>query len=408
MDLSKNKKIQRTNWFQVYVLIGAGVVCAFQIGKVPPALPVIRNELGLDLIFTGWLIGVYALFAAVFGIFGGGFSDAAGYRRSILFGLSCITIGSFSGAIARDGLSLLIARFIEAVGYLPIVVSVPALLGQVTVSEGDRRVAAGIWGAYMPAGTAIMMLLAPIFLGFDGIGWRGLWLLNALIAGLYILIIIRATPLIDSRKPQGSRFRYPGKEVGRLLKSPASVLLGIFFGTYAGNYLTVFGFLPTMLVEDLGLNLSEAALLAALAVGVNIGGNIFGGWLRKINIRFSTILVFGSFFTALSAIGIFSNFFTPEIRYAMAILYSSVCGIIPGATWSAAVSLAPSKDLAGTAIGCVVQGGNLGTLVLPPMTAGLVAIFAGWHAAIIAVSGASILGVALALAIARVAKEPSN
>ncbi|MEC9078273.1 MAG: MFS transporter, partial [Pseudomonadota bacterium] len=118
MDLSKNKKIKRTNWFQVYLLIGAGVVCAFQIGKVPPALPVIRNDLGLDLIFTGWLIGVYALFAAVFGIFGGVFSDAAGYRRSLLFGLSCITIGSFSGAIAPDGLSLLIARFIEAVGYL--------------------------------------------------------------------------------------------------------------------------------------------------------------------------------------------------------------------------------------------------------------------------------------------------
>ena len=65
----------------------------------------------------------------------------------------------------------------------------------------------------------------------------------------------------------------------RLLKSPAPVLLGVFFGTYAGNYLTVFGFLPTMLVEDLGLSLSEAALLGALAVGVNIGGNIFGGWL---------------------------------------------------------------------------------------------------------------------------------
>ena len=79
-----------------------------------------------------------------------------------------LRLGSFFGAIAVDGLSLLIARFIEAVGYLPIVVSVPALLGQVTGSEVDRRVAAGIWGAYMPAGTAVMMLVAPMFLGLMG------------------------------------------------------------------------------------------------------------------------------------------------------------------------------------------------------------------------------------------------
>ena len=404
----QNNLTKKTNWLLVYLLIGAGVVCAFQIGKAPPALPSIRNDLGLDLIFTGWLIGVYALFAALFGIFGGAFSDAAGYRRSLLFGLSCIATGSFFGAIAVDGLSLLIARFIEAVGYLPIVVSVPALLGQVTGSEVDRRVAAGIWGAYMPAGTAVMMLVAPMFFGVDGVGWRGLWLLNALIAALYVLILLRANSLIDGREQQGSRIRYPRREVVRLLKSPAPFLLGVFFGTYAGNYLTVFGFLPTMLVEDLGLSLSQAALLGALAVGVNIGGNVFGGWLRKKNTRFSTILVLGTLFTAFSAIGIFSNVFTPEMRYAMAILYSSVCGIIPGATWSAAVSLAPSKDLAGAAIGWVVQGGNLGILVLPPLTAGLVAIFAGWHAAIIAVSGASILGLALALAIAYVAQESSN
>ena len=406
--MSEEKTRAGTNWSLVSILIGAGVVCAFQIGKAPPALPAIRDELGLDLVFAGWLIGVYALFAAAVGILGGAFSDAAGYRRALLFGLACIALGSISGALAPTGEILLLARFAEAVGYLPIVVSVPPLLGQVTATEGDRRVAAGIWGAYMPAGTAAMMVAAPLFLEYPDLGWRALWLVNGALAGLYAVGMALTTGGLERPRVTAAVKRKPVRDVVSLLKSPGPVLLGLFFGTYAGNYLTVYGFLPTMLIEDLGVTRSEAALMAAFAVAVNIGGNIFGGWLRKKNIPFATILICGSLFTAVTAIGIFSGAVPPGVRYGMAVLYSAFCGVIPGATWSAAALLAPKRELAGTAVGWVVQGGNIGTLILPPVTAALVAAFAGWHAAAWAVAGASLLGVVLALLIARFAAQPAE
>ncbi len=407
MNLSR-ESTSKTNWFSVYLLIGAGVVCAFQIGKAPPALTLIRNELGLDLVFSGWIIGIYALFAAIVGIFGGAFADTAGYRRSLLFGLCSIAFGSFSGAFAPNGQILLISRFVEAIGYLPIVVSVPALLGQVTATEGDRRLAAGIWGAYMPAGTAAMMLAAPLFLADQDFGWRGLWLINGAIAGAYALGLALLIPTLGTRRETGLTKVTPLKDACSILKTPGSLLLGLFFATYAGNYLTVYGFLPTMLIEDLGVAPALAALLSALAVAINICGNIFGGWLRKKNVSFAKIIFFGSLFTGLTSFGIFSEFLGFEMRYVMAVLYSAFCGVIPGATWSAAASLVPKTRLVGTAIGWVVQGGNIGTLALPPLAAIVVATYSGWYAASFVVAGSSLLGAGLALLIARFASEKTQ
>ena len=51
----------QTRWLLVWALIFAGVVAAFQIGKAPIAIPLIRQELGLSLTFAAWIIGVYAV-----------------------------------------------------------------------------------------------------------------------------------------------------------------------------------------------------------------------------------------------------------------------------------------------------------------------------------------------------------
>jgi len=44
---------ERTSWGQVFLLVGAGVVAAFQVGQAPPVLPDIRTELGMSL-FSYW------------------------------------------------------------------------------------------------------------------------------------------------------------------------------------------------------------------------------------------------------------------------------------------------------------------------------------------------------------------
>jgi hypothetical protein len=56
-----------TRWPTVLLIVGAGVVSAFQVGKAPPALAV-QADLGLDLAATSWLLSAFAIVGALAGI----------------------------------------------------------------------------------------------------------------------------------------------------------------------------------------------------------------------------------------------------------------------------------------------------------------------------------------------------
>ncbi len=51
----------RTPWALVGLLVAAGIVAAFHVGKVPPALPSIREDLGASLRQAGWLLSIVNL-----------------------------------------------------------------------------------------------------------------------------------------------------------------------------------------------------------------------------------------------------------------------------------------------------------------------------------------------------------
>ena len=70
-----------TRWDIVLLAVGAGIVAALQVGKVPPALPDIRAGLDLSLVAGGWLASLLHLFAALFAILISMATDRAGPAR---------------------------------------------------------------------------------------------------------------------------------------------------------------------------------------------------------------------------------------------------------------------------------------------------------------------------------------
>ena len=48
-------------WCEIAVIIGAGVVAAFQAGKAPIAIPLLRAELGLSLTEVSWVLSLFAV-----------------------------------------------------------------------------------------------------------------------------------------------------------------------------------------------------------------------------------------------------------------------------------------------------------------------------------------------------------
>ncbi|MBU0973091.1 MAG: MFS transporter [Proteobacteria bacterium] len=80
------------------ILLGAGILSAFQVGKIPPVLQDIRPDLGISLFHAGWMPSIFSLTGLVLGAAADAIADVLGHRRLMLFGLGLQIAGSFLGS----------------------------------------------------------------------------------------------------------------------------------------------------------------------------------------------------------------------------------------------------------------------------------------------------------------------
>ena len=99
MELGPNRA-SRTPWGLVGLLVAAGIVAAFHVGKVPPSIPSIREELGASLEQAGWLLSIVNLITALGGMAIALTADRFGHRRLILLGTALSVAASGLGAFA--------------------------------------------------------------------------------------------------------------------------------------------------------------------------------------------------------------------------------------------------------------------------------------------------------------------
>ena len=388
----------RTRWLIVALAVGTGILGAFQIGKVPVSLGEARLDLGLGLIAAGWVISLFNFPA----IFGGAPMGAAvarfGDRRVALTGLLVLAIGGAVGAMARDGTVLLISRFIEGLAFLMTQVSAPALIQRYARAE-DQRLAFGVWGSYMGTGQAIVMLAAPLILPLSG--WRGLWLVNVAIILIFAVIVAAATRVPSVSPPVTRRVAIADllRDMKRTLLSPGPVAIALCFGTYAGNYLIVVGFLPTILVEDLRLTSTAAAFVTAVLVLANAIGNVTGGVLLQRGAVRWKLLVTAQATMGFCGLGIFSESLPLNVRFLFCLLFFGVGGILPASALGSATRLAPAPHLVPTTNGVIVQGAALGQFIAPPLAAAVATAVGGWSWSPAVLAGGAVIGMALALVV---------
>ena len=125
-----------TNWKAIWAVFAGGLVAAAFITKVAPAIPALRDQLGLTLVESGLIATMFNVMGMAIGMVAGMFCDRYGRKRLALFGLVTLAIGSALGALA-DGFALLLAaRFLEGVGFIVVVVSAPALMAGSATNRG--------------------------------------------------------------------------------------------------------------------------------------------------------------------------------------------------------------------------------------------------------------------------------
>ncbi|MGJ4748908.1 MFS transporter, partial [Leptospira sp. SA-E8] len=112
----------------VWVVIAAGVVAAVHIGKLPPAIPVLREALGLTLVQAGFLLALVQGAGMLLGMVAGLLADGIGLRRSMITGLLLLGASSALGGFAQDASTLLVLRALEGCGVLMATMPGPGLI----------------------------------------------------------------------------------------------------------------------------------------------------------------------------------------------------------------------------------------------------------------------------------------
>jgi cyanate permease len=348
----------RTSWGAVAGLMGAGVVAAAQIGGAAAALPVLRDEFGLAPATAAWYLSTVSALGAAGGVLFGWLGQNLGFGRQVRFGLVAIVAADLGGAVVDTLTGLLVARVVEGLGLVMVILAAPPLLSEVSAPV-HRRLVAGAWGAYMPVGSGLAALLVPVAIGL--VGWRGASVADACLAAAVLLVVVRQVPAAAVRT------RASVEGLLGAFRSPSVVIIAVTFGLYAAQYLAVVGLLPAALVADEGLPVATAGLMGAVVFLVNAPSNLLGAYLLHRGTQLRSVVLAGCAGMAGTVWGVLDPALPAAVRVASAIAFSAVSGLIPAALFAGLAAVSAGTDSAGAAIGLVTQGSAVGQLLGPPL-----------------------------------------
>jgi MFS family permease len=384
--------VDRSDWTRIWILVLAGVVSAMQIGKVPPALSLLREDLSVGLVASAWILSMFSALGALFGSAAGALADRFGSQHVTVASLFVMALASAVGGTAHGTGLLLVSRAIEGSGFVVTVVAVPSQL--VAAASGRaRHFVPSLWGTYMPAGMALALGASPLIL--SALGWRPWWEFNAgLLAALALAVAWSNSraPAVPARHPT----RFGGMLRASLLRPGALLLAGIF-ACYAFQFLAIMGFLPTMLQER-GITPKAAGGLTALAVIVNAAGNLTAGWWLTRGVAPRSLICGATIGMALAELVVFSPRYSSSLQYLAVLGFSVIGGLVPASIFTAVPNVAPA-DARSSTMGIIVQASHLGQLLGPPAVAAVAAALGGWRASPLVLVPVAALGLAAALSL---------
>jgi len=353
---------KRKAWAVMIVVFVASIAVAANRFKVPPVLPVLMDELQVDMVTGGWLMSISSLAGVILAIPAAFLLTRIGLKLTGLVALGCAITGAVVGALATSAQAMLLGRMIEGIS-----VSLMAVLAPTAISlwfpPRERGLPMGIWAAWVPVGNVIMFNVAHPLM--DAFGWRAVWWFGALFAFVAAMLV---GFVVDSPSQAGSRASSASGlsgALGRMLFNPSAWLLALAFGTFGFCLLGYNTWAPKFLTDTLHIEPAAANAYASLMFLAAIPANVIAGWmLNRMKDRYNmlpvaflvtTILFFWSF--RLGNVSV-------VVPYMIALGFAS--NFIPTATFTLAPETMPSVQFASLALAIVMVGSNVGSVTGPP------------------------------------------
>jgi predicted MFS family arabinose efflux permease len=163
------------SWGSIWLVYFYSLLCAASISKLVPIEAEIERAFRTTPAGVGVAISMIAVSSIFASTIGGGIIDRIGARRSIIgtsvFLVFCNILGFFSTSMFM----LDVARLLEGIEFIGIIVAAPALI--MATTTGRRQVQAmTLWSTYTPAGVGLGLLLAVPFAGTSA--WRWMFIVH--------------------------------------------------------------------------------------------------------------------------------------------------------------------------------------------------------------------------------------
>ncbi|MER6519941.1 MFS transporter [Streptomyces sp. NPDC001553] len=225
----------------------ATVLSSLGAGSANVALPTLAHVFTASFQQVQWVVLAYLLAVTALIVGAGRLGDLVGRRRLLLAGIAVFTAGSLLCAGAPHLWLLIAARAVQGLGAAVMMALTMAFVAE-TVPRARIGRAMGMLGTMSAIGTALGPSLGGVLI--SGLGWRALFLVNAPLGLLTLLLARRHLPVDrQASEPAGAR---PGFDRAGM------ALLALTLAAYA----------LAMTLGRGGFGAANAALLAAAVLGV--------------------------------------------------------------------------------------------------------------------------------------------
>ncbi|QJF53223.1 MFS transporter [Roseobacter ponti] len=184
--------------------IAANIAFVMELTLVPLLLPAIRMHFGLAISDLVWVFNAYGIAVAVGVLFGGWFGDAYSIRKVFACGVAFFAAGALLVAAAGSFETLILGRALQGLGggiFSPLI---PVLLTRAAPLKPGRMLI--VWGSI----AGYVAAFAPLFYGslLGDFSWNLAFVLNAVIAGIALVILFGSPDAVDPARPAGAPQNY--------------------------------------------------------------------------------------------------------------------------------------------------------------------------------------------------------
>lgn len=382
--MSKVQWLSKDLW-----VIAAGFAAAMHVGKLPAAIPILQQELGVSLVQSGLLLSLVQAAGMCCALLLGSYAAKFGLKICIMFGLGLLSLSSWWAGYFPSLSTLFITRVFEGFGFLLVTLTGAALIRQLVPSESIAA-KMGLWTAYMGGGMGIALLATPFLL--QNIPWQQVWMVFSVVTCVVLVGIGQFIPKAAKATETVSILSL----LKITLKHRAAWLLAMIFCVYAGQWFAMVGFLPTIYAQN-EIAATTAGLLTASVSIANAVGTFGCGLLLQRGLKPKTLVQFGFLIFAACALTFYGfkdqlNFF---MQFAVVFSFSLFGGLVAATVFAQALHFAPSALTISTTIGLILQSSALSQFLLPPAIALLVSATGTWLWAGVVMFVLSMIGIVL-------------